>query len=40
MCKKQYQYKTFVNTLVDKKELGITSEDFEQEKEVKEREKR
>lgn len=32
---KQYQYKTFVNTLIDKKELGITEDSFEVDKEVK-----
>ena len=32
---KQYQYKTFVNTLIDKRELGITEDSFEIEKESK-----
>lgn len=32
---RQYQYKTFVNTLIDKRELGVTEESFEREKEVK-----
>lgn len=32
---RNYMNKTFVNTLLDKKELGITQDDYEKEKEIK-----